>query len=1088
MSILTKSGTSTFGAASNFNVRINWTESFDTSSINSSYPYGRSTITITSIQFYSYNHSHPWQSCAPFFLLKFNNIELQDFNTQYYKYAFSCPSTNTWHTLKNLSSSGQFTGDFTYSFSYTRESINENAYFYLNPPKGSPWQYPGATTVLSSNPTYQWIGGGSASWGAVASLITTYTNPTAPVSVYITQTPTCGKTGTYWYRAYSGIAAINWSSGTSGTNNSIGKYEIYASINGGSYTKIAETASQSYNFNSIYSRGTYITFKIIACGQYSNSPMSSATSERLYINRLPYIPTGYDVYVANSSSATGVLSYSAGSDPDGQPVTTYYSTSNNPSGALVYDGRALGVGTYYLFSYDGLEFSSASSARILKASGHPAVASIDYSVTEFTPYAKVEGYDCKYASTIQIKGLSLSPLSDRSYNGFEYAVWWSEKIEDVKNFSGNSYNTIFNTSNTAPTSSNSISLDVYYEVPHADFFRIGVRAKTTLGEVSNWYYSPQIFASGGVFSALDFDFSVNTCIDNSGNEFTNSVLENYFDKYIKFTVITPKNPTTTISNSSSTLVNKPYYSIDSISLGSVSGTSYSGKLSLQGSILPEKTFNTLVNFSNYDRGVSVNPGIKVSQYIHYTVKKLTASKTRIKLLQMSSINVSPPSFKFFKDPDDTTTQSTDLLNGATINFTGSKIIGEDNINVVKNVTLQTDLTNGSAFGMIYSDDGSSTPTKITFKSLYNFKLALENKGYDNIKDIIYNLSIYDYYGNILTKRVTQTIDFRIAPYWKSTDTLTTKVEYKINSSTTEKIVNSSTDLSYRILNPGDKIKISWNAAEDYGNGNSAGVTYKISSYKKTLSTSTTGDIPLSFTNLFFSTTTSNTEYVYTIPYNTTVDAISFEIQALDQSGMISSKILRTSSSQKLAIGRAEAPTFDIINYIATPNSSGTKSILSGVLKILDYGDSRIFYNLWNNYERLETTNPLLLKIDDKIVIYTLSADNSQGSFNNVDNNYPTSGKISFRVSLSPRGLNLQSLKTFIYSFDGPTFSYRNHQIGINIKADTKKDSVLSIGSNGTGIDKKTKVYFIVTKPNWDDIQIDLSKSSIYNIIIDGGSW
>ena len=87
-----------------------------------------------------------------------------------------------------------------------------------------------------------------------------------------------------------------------------------------------------------------------------------------------------------------------------------------------------------------------------------------------------------------------------------------------------------------------------------------------------------------------------------------------------------------------------------------------------------------------------------------------------------------------------------------------------------------------------------------------------------------------------------------------------------------------------------------------------------------------------------------------------------------------------------------------------------------------------------------------------------------------------------------------SSKIYLFSFEGPTFSYRNHQIGINVAAD-------SIGieeENGEKISKsvfsvaaangKDKIYFISNSPVLEDIYLNLTEGKIYNLIIDCGEW
>ena len=110
MAILTSSGVATFNATSKMNVQITWEESFNTDSINSSYPYGKSTIKIKKIE--ALSKSYYGYGFFPSFLLKFNGTEVYEFSSKSAKQFVNLNSLNTWGTILNVESGTIFTKEF----------------------------------------------------------------------------------------------------------------------------------------------------------------------------------------------------------------------------------------------------------------------------------------------------------------------------------------------------------------------------------------------------------------------------------------------------------------------------------------------------------------------------------------------------------------------------------------------------------------------------------------------------------------------------------------------------------------------------------------------------------------------------------------------------------------------------------------------------------------------------------------------------------------------------------------------------------------------------------------------------------------
>ena len=401
--------------------------------------------------------------------------------------------------------------------------------------------------------------------------------------------------------------------------------------------------------------------------------------------------------------------------------------------------------------------------------------------------------------------------------------------------------------------------------------------------------------------------------------------------------------------------------------------------------------------------------------------------------------------------------------------------------IIKNSELKT------SYKGIYTIVDGSNPGHISFISdnFETFKNDLEGLDFDFLINPTYTITVIDRYGNSASTTIKQSIDFRVAPEWSKDAALTTKVLYLDSKDTLDltDIDGSIANINQRILNPGEIIELSWPSAEDLGNGDKNTINYKITCYTK----ESTNTLYYEDGFKYFEDTTDSTSYKYEIPFgNTVVKSIFFEVTAVDKSGLPSLKSLSTTSDQALAMGRAVSPDFDIISYEIKDNK------LTGTLKIKDYGDSRTINSTWTNYERL---GDLQLFVEYEKNKRPLTYDNSNFNFSDNYEGYPISGKASLFFSLYPSYLNsLISNKSYLFSFEGPTFSYRSHQIGINVAADSIgieeengekiSKSVFSIAA----ADRKDRIYFISNSTNLEDIYLDLTKGEIYNLIIDCGEW
>lgn len=1090
MAIITTSGVATFNATSNMNVRISWSESFDTTTITSSKPYGTSTIKITKVEALTKNW-YGWNFC-PSFWLKFNEKEIYEFTSTYANQSVRLNSTGVWGTILNKNGS-----IFTTSFTYNRTNTSETRNFTLTKSTTDGWTYPCFYMIgKTSSPTYTNIGGGSSTWTASATLATLYTAPSAPTSIYIaTIDGESIKTGNYYYYKHGGKARLYWPAGTPGTNNTIERYRIYVSFKGSSYSATTAYSSNTVtiNNNTYYyydvggdgdaERGDYQTYKIQAIGKYSNSDLSSATSPRLCKNRLPSEPTvikkeNYIPY--NAGEIT--LSYTAGSDPDKQPVRTYYSEGIN-SEKHEYNGGSIEVlsnsTTYYLWSYDGLEFSAKnSSVTFTKNDKGPSVTNFGISHTKFTPYQRNNSVN--YATNITLNNITTEYGTHSSIRTYNYYA----RISSDSSFNSSNNIVLDNTSNS------NYSFNVSNKITAGYYFKLGVSIVTNLGETSNIKWADNIYCCGTPITSNDFNptFTITSTINNSRGDISNSSdIAGHFNNFIK---IKWTNPNINDTNR---------FGISKIECGYLTTSSASSfnVVEMQDSNGNIATPSTVKGFTSQIymyigdsvlRGSSIIPAIRVTPVNGYSfIKTSNYKKTRTKALEFpSSYSIIPVTWNFFKDVYNEE-------NYMSFSFSGNKILGDTDFVNPKNlnISIKNSLLKSESYQGTYSYDNSGNPGKIIFSSYKNyndFYKALEGKKADSLKYTTYTISIIDRYGNTASTVVTQTIDFRVAPEWSQESLLTTKIKY-LNSDSSEEI-NSGTSIENRILNPGDEIQLSWTSATDGGNGNSNNIKYIVNCYTKVSS----GKLEYKDGTLYFKDTVNTNNYNYKIPSgSSTVKSIYFTIQAEDSSGLTSAKTLSTSQGQALAIGRAVAPDFEVISY--NIDSGGN---LSGTLSISDFGDSRKINSYWTNYDRIgglifeERSASITNKIKEGIKASSYDFPEEGGT---AIGGYETYGKQTLTFYLYPTGMlsNISS-KIYLFSFEGPTFSYRNHQIGINVAAD-------SIGieeENGEKISKsvfsvaaangKDKIYFISNSPVLEDIYLNLTEGKIYNLIIDCGEW
>lgn len=187
-----------------------------------------------------------------------------------------------------------------------------------------------------------------------------YTKCTAPTTIWIDNTITIPGQHT----------TLHWSGARAGTNMSISGYDVFRSTNLSSgYTQIGSTTSTSYSVQSPTARGSTYYYKIRTRGSIQSYDSDLSTEYRyVRANSLPDAPNvSADRTTIPSTGGEVNFTVTAGADNDNQTRTLYYSTSNSSEKQNFTSPLSVTLSnniTYYFYTYDGIEFSSATLISI----------------------------------------------------------------------------------------------------------------------------------------------------------------------------------------------------------------------------------------------------------------------------------------------------------------------------------------------------------------------------------------------------------------------------------------------------------------------------------------------------------------------------------------------------------------------------------------------------------------------------------------------------------------------------------------------------------------------------------------------------
>lgn len=156
---------------------------------------------------------------------------------------------------------------------------------------------------------------------------------------------------------------LSWSGAKAGTGVSIASYNVYRSTSsGGTYSYLTNTTSTSCNVAAPPAT-KYYYYKVIAKANIAgyDSGYSNA-SAGLKGNSPPNAPSvSANRTVVPSYGGSVTFTVTAGTDPDGQTRTLYYSTSSSGTKTLFTSPLTVNLTsakTYYFYTYDGLAYSA----------------------------------------------------------------------------------------------------------------------------------------------------------------------------------------------------------------------------------------------------------------------------------------------------------------------------------------------------------------------------------------------------------------------------------------------------------------------------------------------------------------------------------------------------------------------------------------------------------------------------------------------------------------------------------------------------------------------------------------------------------
>ena len=344
--------------------------------------------------------------------INFGSVSHQGGNTSFTIYYRITKDSDCEKSLAGADSSHTGTVSISNGKATASKTINlaKNTTYYI---------YVWSKKLSGEGPDY-W---GAKNWSSSAATITaTETRTTkcsAPTSVTVSKT-IVSPTGSF---------KISWSGAKGGSNNQIVSYDVYLKVSStgkaptvSDYDKIiwvnvedgTTSGSKTINLSDLgipLTRGHKIVCGVVTRGwaeenYYSGIKIGSPVK----INQLPKSPkiVSTNTKVVSASGTEVIFNVTAGSEPDEQSRTLYYATSSTGTKTKFTSplSKTLNAAaTYYFYTYDGIEYSPATSINIT-LNTKPVIKNIE--VNTISTYTALNGnginkYQKGYADKIQPK-------------------------------------------------------------------------------------------------------------------------------------------------------------------------------------------------------------------------------------------------------------------------------------------------------------------------------------------------------------------------------------------------------------------------------------------------------------------------------------------------------------------------------------------------------------------------------------------------------------------------------------------------------------------------------------------------------------
>ena len=392
-----------------------------------------------------------------------------------------------------ISGSGSYSGSIYGGTGNENYIVDSSEYasheFTVNRPTGSDATYTGYCTLI--------VGGGTST---VSKSITVskvpYSACGAPTSVTVSSSIIAPSTN----------LTLSWSGATEGTSNAITGYNVYRSTSAsGTYTKLNSTTIETTSFTvkSHATRGSSYYYKVQTIGTQSgyDSGQSSVYAS-VKTNSLPPAPTisysGPSVLTSSQTASTATAT--TGTEPDGQSQTIYYNTSDSHDGQSTYSSAislnpsAGNTTIWYFWSYDGLEYSSASTVTVKRNNAPNLTFGDPTKITRVSAKATNADYTTSITIPITITSGTYGTTSKKIYYRIVYKAG---KTNPTSSGSVGSWNTLNKT--TDGTYSITINANSLLGAPGASgtswkiqaYYNDGIESTTTKNypdSASSYYF------------------------------------------------------------------------------------------------------------------------------------------------------------------------------------------------------------------------------------------------------------------------------------------------------------------------------------------------------------------------------------------------------------------------------------------------------------------------------------------------------------------------------------------------------------------------------------------------------------------------